>query len=203
MKRLLYLIFLLCIQQLNAQSLTESDRISINKRTYSLLTAPLDQYFMENPALSPNSPAPSTLKERLYRAHWNIENRQLMLTQIEGMRDGSPLPLGHRLPLAAGWFSGLLVIPTGQELYFDLNGEAVSFSRYQLYIVENGRIIEGKSMTYAEYEVYKKLQFQQFKQTKEYQDMKQSLAEYGLEGNLDEFIFSENIGFLDISIPFS
>lgn len=203
MKKFLCLFFLSCVFQLHAQSLSESDRISFNKRSYPLLTMPLDQYFLENPAASPNPPAPSTLKERLYRAHWNIENRQLMLSQIEGARDGAPLGLARNLPQMAKWYSGLLVIPTGRELYFDLNGEAVSFSNYKLYIVHNGNIIQEKSMSYEEYEEYKKLQFQQFKQTKEYQDMRQSLMEYGLDGNLDEYIFSQNIGFLDISVPFS
>ncbi len=202
MKKFLCLFLVSCIFQSHAQSFSESDRISFNKRNYPLLTMPLDQYFLENPAVSPNSPAPSTLKERLYRAYWNIENHQLMLSQIEGARDGAPLGLARSLPQMAKWYSGLLVIPTGRELYFDLNGEAVSFSNYKLYIVHNGNIIQEKSMSYEEYEEYKKLQFQQFKQTKEYQDMRQSLMEYGLDGNLDEYIFSQNIGFLDISVPF-
>lgn len=198
-------LFLLCyvVFQLHAQSTSESDRISFNKRSYPLLTMPLDQYFLENPAVSPNPPAPATLKERLYRAHWNIENCQLILSQIEGARDGIPLGLARSLPQVAKWYSGLLVIPTGRELYFDLNGEAVSFSNYKLYIVQNGNIIQEKSMSYDEYEKYKKLQFQQFKQTKEYQDIAQSLIEYGLDSNLDEYIFSQNMGFLDISVPFS
>lgn len=191
------------IGQIHSQSTVESDQILFQKRLYPLLNTPLDQYFLQHPLVTPNAPAPYPLKERLYRAQWRIENNELVLVQLQGARDSTPLILERQLPLIADWYSGLLVAAVGKELYFDLSGDAISFSRYQLWLIKDGKAMQEVTMSYVQYEQYKNRQFQQFKTTPEYQDMLQSLQELGLSGNLEDYIFSQNLGYLDIPVPFS
>ncbi|MGL4524191.1 MAG: hypothetical protein ACRCVN_01535 [Spirochaetia bacterium] len=182
------------------QSLVEADKIFANKRQYDLVVAPLDDYFFQNSALAPNSPPPQGLKERLYRAFWQIDARGLWLTQLQGQRDNQPLSLSRKLPIFADWHSGIIVAPTGKELFFDLSGEPTAFTHYQIWRIKKGTVSGEKILNYSQYQEFKQRQFDVFKQTAAYQDVIDSLKEIGLTESLDNYIFEENLGFLGTDI---
>lgn len=193
------LIFFCITQALWGQVPTvEADQIFFQKRLYPILTSPLDAYLAKYP---PKANKPTI--EHIYRGQWLIDNAKLFLTAVQTSRNSAPLGIEKQLPMIAEWYTGVLVAAMGKGVYFDLSGDPTSFSQYHLWRIEKGLALEDKTLSYQEYEDYKKRQFEVFKGTQEYQDMLHSLEELGLQGDLETYIFTQNIGFLDISIPFS
>ena len=90
-----------------------------------------------------------------------------------------------RKDLVIDWFTGILVLPYGEEINYVHMGYGSTYENYILLEVEDGVITREKNLKAKEYELFKEVQFSQYKKTAEY---KKTLKELSKHGNSKEFI---------------
>jgi hypothetical protein len=203
LKPTLSLILLVCILFfITAMTPDEADLFVTHGKKNVMLTAPLDAYWLQHAEQSPNYPAPSPLQQRAYRATWYIDKNQLQLSSLLGWHDLQPLTLAKQLPKPATWYTGILVVATGQPVSYDMLGDPLAYSSYQLYHIEKGHMIQQINMNLPQYTAYKKKQLALYKTMPSYAEMVQSLYELELQTDIDLYIFDNDQSFWDFIIPF-
>ncbi|MCO5252609.1 MAG: hypothetical protein M9949_14470 [Candidatus Kapabacteria bacterium] len=175
------------------------DKIKYNDMDYSLFSNPLETYFEKYPDLRPKGGWQSTALWRGYKASFEISRDILYLRDIEiNVRDTDSKKryaskwisvLNDVFPdqkdIVVDWLTGLLVLPSGELLEYVHMGYASTYENYLLLEIDKGILIKEIQFTGEEYEEFKDKQYQAFKQTDEYQEIKAELLK---DGNTEEFI---------------
>lgn len=176
------------------------DKIIYNNKEYSLHSNPMEEYFTKYPDRKPEGGIISTALWRGYVATFEVIDGQVFLKDIEiRVPDSSAknnsfdtkwvsvlkvvVPDGSKLKLE--WLTGLLVIPHGKMINYVHMGYGSTFENYILLEIDKGDLKKEKKFGYKEYEKFRERQFEAFKKTEEYKQLKEKLKK---EGNSDKFI---------------
>jgi hypothetical protein len=201
MKTFLTILMILLSYQIVYGTAQIPDKIKYNDKEYRLNSNPLERYFKEHPKLRPRRGWSSTALWRGYLATFEIHNNILYLRDIEiSIRDTASKErhaskwisvLNEVFPdqkdIVVDWLTGLLVLPYGEILDYVHMGYASTYEHYILLEIDKGVLKKELHFEAEEYEIFKNRQFEIFKQTEEFKEIKSSLLK---EGNTEEFIDS-------------
>ncbi len=184
------------------------DKLHLDGESYRLNTNPLDSYFEEHPEQHPREADDgdnvvmssglwrgyiatfevlgNTLRIRdfeVYRPSENREERAQLVSEVDRF---FPTPESRQMD----WYSGILVLPTGEmKHYVHLNHGSV-FDAYTLLRIEGGRVTDRAEMTGEEFIRFKHKQFEMFRQSNAYLELVNELRDpEDEEQELDSFIF--------------
>ncbi|WP_448550516.1 hypothetical protein [Thalassotalea fusca] len=103
------------------------------------------------------------------------------------------------------WFSGLLVIPLGEQTGYVHLSYTSRYENYLLIRIKDGVVVESEEMDLDAYMDFKSRQFEEFKSTPEYKALYKELSEGSEPGedfDLEGFIFQMGEFTHKIDIPF-
>jgi hypothetical protein len=177
------------------------DKIIYNGKEYSLQSNPLEAYFEKNPDKRPQGGIMSTALWRGYIATFEVKDNQLFLKDIEIQYQDTTSKESYNYKwksvinevfpnqkeIKIEWLTGLLVIPHGKLVNYVHMGYGSTYKNYILLEFDKGDLKKELNYKYKEYEKFKEIQFQAFKQTEEYKKIKTDLQK---DGSTDEFIDS-------------
>ena len=157
-------------------------------KKYALHVNPLEELFLKNEDLLPETNVISSGNWRGYTATFKIVRNKLYVTKITVKKYNQeddyfyqetvtktvfPKKTDRRMD----WYSGLLVIPKGEELAYVHQGYSSIYEKYLLIKISEGKIKETVEMTDQEYLSYKIRQFEEYKKTPEYLQVLNELTE--------------------------
>lgn len=156
------------------------DRLLIDKEEHAIFCNPLDQFFAKNPERRPKSEGMCTALWRGYIGVFVIKDKQLSVSDVLVLnpnsnaldfvsRMGDSFPLGTDRTLT--WFTGLLVLPQGEQLEYVHMGYASLYERYRLIHIKAGKVVADRTFTSDEYREYRLLQWEEYKKTQDYKTM--------------------------------
>ena len=93
------------------------------------------------------------------------------------------------------WFTGVLVLPYGKILNYVHMGYGSTYENYILLEVDEGKLIKEMKLNAKEYQLFREVQFSEFKKTKKYKEMSKNLVDDNnnkefIEGFLRDFVIS-------------
>jgi hypothetical protein len=178
----LWIVFCSCQVFATAQI---SDLIIYNGTKYALNSNPLEQYFEKNPDKRPQGEIMSTALWRGYVATFEIKENQLFLRDIEiqvsdTTRKKNWKSVLHEVfpdqpNIKLDWLTGLLVLPHGKLVNYVHMGYASTYENYILLEIDGGNLKKEKKFNYKDYEAFKSRQFEAFKKTDQYKQLKAQL----------------------------
>ena len=186
MKRWTILVWILFLSINAFATAQRPDKIIYQGQTYSLHSNPMEAYFSKHPDKKPKTSQPSTALWRGYVATFEFKDEELFLKDIEvKYRDTienaykwrsvleEVFPEGENLKI--DWLTGLLVIPYGELVNYVHMGYGSTYENYILLEIDKGDFKKEKRLSYDEYLAFKEKQFQAFKKTEEYAEIKAKL----------------------------
>lgn len=161
----------------------EPDRLLMDGREYFILTNPLEPFLALNPEKRPTSEVFSTASWRGYLATWRIDRRRVNLIKVEVFRsknttddsfeteygDATDAVFPGQVTVFAEWFTGHIVIPTGDLVEYVHMGYASTYKQYLLLRVERGMVVKEERLSLTMFEKFREAQFAAFSQTSQYQ----------------------------------
>ena len=180
-----------------------SDKIIYNGKECKMHSNPMESYFAKYPAKRPKGDVQSTALWRGYVATFEIRDNQLCLKDIVIQTSTQTAPKHYEYGwksvrddifpnqdfIKIDWLTGTLVLPSGKVVNYVHMGYASSYEHYTLLEIENGDLKSVQEFGPEEYRYYKEKQFQAFKQTEEYENVKNNLQDTLPEFD-DEFVES-------------
>lgn len=202
------------------------DRIVLGGRIHSLMVNPLEDWLDAHPAARPSqlpgqkSPGWCSGNWRGYLATFTVADGLLMLDRVvldactqgdpDTRTDLVPLMFEGREAVPVEWFTGLLVVPTGELVKSVHMGYGSLYSNYRLFRVERGRVLDEARMDGARYERYRKAQFRAWQQTDDYRRELDELLRptsgpsHWAPGEAEEFLYALDVGYTArFALPFS
>nr|WP_136252413.1 hypothetical protein [Ningiella ruwaisensis] len=158
------------------------DAIEINEVKYRLNTNPLEQYLTEIKWEISEIATISSANWRGYVASWKVEAGNLLLTDMtigvasktEEHRYDQVSILNSIFPnknkIFANWYSGALIVPYGEMTNYVHMGYGSSYEKYIVLQINQGVVIEHLDISAVEFETYKRIKFQTFKETEKFQE---------------------------------
>ncbi len=200
MRALSTLILLICFNLTVFGTAQTPDKIIYNGKEYRLHSNPMESYFEKYPDKRPQGEVRMTSLWRGYIATFEIKYNQLYLKDIEiEMSDPTEeKPYNTKWEsvkneifpdqdiVKIDWLTGFLVLPEGKVVNYVHMGYASTYENYVLLEFENGNLKGEKQFGHEEYEKFKDKQFEAFKKTDEYRELKEDLKKKG--GNSDKFV---------------
>jgi hypothetical protein len=181
------------------------DRIIYAGKEYSLHTNPMDLYFSKHPKKKPRDEIMFTALCRGYVATFEFQKEKLILKDIEieipvekkngkfssewksFLADIAP----KDSPLNIDWFTGILVLPFGEEVDYVHMGYGSTYSNYILLEIQSGKLTGKKELNYKQYESFKAKQFEAYKKTDAYKKQVQKIRkENDSQESIDSFLRS-------------
>lgn len=165
------------------------DSIRIEGKEYVLNTNPLDRYLAKLGDAAPRFESPHTANWRGYVATWEIKDGVLYLRSVEGYRtnpqpddddetrdgmlrvDGMKELFPSQNDVVADWYTGALIVPDGKVVEYVHMGYGSTYERYIVSIIREGREVQRKSLSEAEFRHFRDVQFWKFKSTEAYRKM--------------------------------
>lgn len=151
------------------------DQLTIGDRKYFIHTNPLGPILRERGDRLPEPGSHSTGLWRGYIAEWSLRDGKLYLDDVKVPMRGDDEYLSAMKNLfdepgarVAEWYSGHLVIPTGEIVRYVHMGYGTTYSSYIVATVEKGVVREQRSMNEKQFEAFRRTQFAKFKKTKDY-----------------------------------
>ncbi len=176
------------------------DKIIYQGKEYSLHSNPLESFFEKHPERKPRGGVMSTALWRGYVATFEVRDGQLFLKDIEiQVQDSTSTDFDtvwksvrakvfpNQAEIKIDWLSGLLVIPHGKLVNYVHMGYGSTYENYILLEVDKGDVKQERKYGHKEYAKFRERQFQAFRETPEYRDMKAKLME---KGSSEEFVDS-------------
>lgn len=194
------LFFFLLVPVLAFATSQMSDMLIFNGKTLRLFCNPLERYLLLNPTLRPQGKIQSTALWRGYVAEFKIVEKELILTQIKVKNRmnkdddksnewdnviDSVFPGKSSVKL--DWYSGLLIVPTGEQEDYVHMGYGSVYSSYLILEVNQGNVLSEKNVTSYDFRNFKENQFDRYKLTTEY---KEELNKLKKEGDNEAFLES-------------
>jgi len=196
------------------------DVIVIDSEEYALYSNPLEIWLKDNPEVDVDAIERSDDETichssgnwRGYVAKFGIEKNRLILLGIErsacqddpGKNLVSALFNGEKT-VDAKWFSGILVVPTGQRVAYVHLGYGSLYSEYRLFRIEAGRVVAEAKMDAGQYSDYRERQFNAYKRTSAYVQAFADLSKKDSEDlqRMESFLYSVETGYTsDMMLPF-
>ena len=179
------------------------DKLIYEGKEHALHTNPLEEYFSKHEDKWPKPEGMITSLWRGYVATFEVKDGWLFVREIN-------LYMGHdrntdkmqwknvigdifkdSKDRRLDWFSGLLVLPQGKVINYVHMGYASTFENYILLEISNGKILKEKKLSGEAYSIFKKKQFELFKQTDEYKKQVKELTENGKHSKAEAERFLE------------
>ena len=179
MRTLSTLILFICVNMAIFGTAQAPDKIIYNGKEYALHSNPMESYFEKYPDKRPRREVYSSGLRRGYVATFEVKDNQLYLKNIEiEIWTSFKSVLNEVFPnqefVKVDCFTGLLVLPEGEMGDYAHTGYASTYEHYILLEFENGNLKRKKLFGYEEYEEFKEKQFQAFKKTDEYRELKEN-----------------------------
>ena len=154
-------VLALCVFAVQAfATFQEADNIIHNGESYRLLTSPMEQYFEKFPERRP-PPGGCSNNWSGYHAKFEIIQNELWVVDIQsraGCGGGPSITrdcLDGQESAKVDWFTGLLVIPTGDMIGYPVGfGE---YAEYKLIEIENGNYVKEFDLTHEQFLDYLRL----------------------------------------------
>ncbi len=193
------------------------DYLLYQGKKYRLHVNPLEELFVENEGLRPETGITSSGNWRGYIATFSINKNSLVVSDIT-IENPDPNKKHSYLTESVisnvfpkepdrkmDWFSGLLVVPLGERIGYVHLSYASQYERYLLIRIKNGLVKESDELDFEEYMSFKSRQFEVFKATPEYEALYNELgkdSELGDDFDVEGFIFQMGGFTHKIDIPF-
>jgi hypothetical protein len=194
-----------------------SDYLMYNGEKLRLHVNPLEELFLEKEELRPETEIISSGNWRGYIATFSIIERSPVVSDITISKPDPDKEFGYlresvlhnvfpnESDRKMDWFSGLLVVPLGEQTGYVHLSYASQYEKYLLIRIKNGLVLESTEMQLKGYMDYKVRQFESFKLTSEYEALYKELSkdsEPDDDFDLDGFIFQMGGFTHKIDIPF-
>ncbi len=191
----------------------QSDRIIYNGKKYALFNNPLEEYFDKYPDKRPKNDILSTSNWRDYIATFEIRNNSLLLKDIEievsDTSSGNENDLKYQsilnevfpdtTQIKIDWLTGMLVLPYGKIVNYVHLGYGSTFNNYILLEIDKGNLKKEIKLNHKEYKKYRQKQFEVFKKTDEYKNLKEDSKKDGkTDKEIDTFLKDFLIDYLSI-----
>jgi len=203
-------MFILAIAASSARSTAQkADRIIIEGIEYPLFTNPMEEYFIKHPNRKPQSTIMSTALWRGYVATFGFSGDRLYLMDLKievpaepdertGELEVSWNSVKHTVApdvdtLFIDWFTGILVVPDGELVYYVHMGYGSTYSEYTLLEVKGGTLTGVRRLDHEQYDQFREKQFQEYKKTEGY---RQQVDELKADDEGDEWSSEEIDDFL-------
>jgi hypothetical protein len=193
------------------------DTIKFKEKEFALNSTPLESYFEKYPKKKPKSDVMSTANWRGYIATFEILKDEFYVTDIEitiNDKSDSSDPYKQKsvfkevFPEASkvklDWYNGILILPYGKLRNYVHMGFASTYSKYWLLEIKNGVLTEARNYNYKKFAQFKKRQFDKFKKTQGYKDLRESIKKDDpnyddkfLDDFLKDFVINYTTEFLD------
>jgi hypothetical protein len=159
------------------------DVIKLNGESYLLYSNPLESVLAAEPDRLPKAEVISTGLWRGYIATWAVRDGKFFLEDVrvptkEHMRSQAPEEerfrsvmgelFGDPAPRVASWFTGNLIVPTGEMLEYVHMGYGSTYSSYMVVKVVGGEVRQLLKMNRKQFETFRRVQFTAFKKTMGY-----------------------------------
>jgi len=181
------------------------DVLTIDGKTYNLQSNPLEPYLAAHEGKMPRPEVSSTGLWRGYIATFALRDGHLYVDDVKMptkayMHADAPEEkqfksvmaalFGDAAPHIATWFTGNLVVPTGELVRYVHMGYASTYSSYLVVTVIGGEVRERREMNEAQFESFRRAQFAAFQKTPEYAKHVAGLRKGGeSEKGIDDFLF--------------
>lgn len=199
MKHKILLLLLILVPVFASATGQMSDILLYNGKSQSLLCNPLERYLVLNPTLRPEGKIRSTALWRGYVAEFKIVDKALMLSDVRVQnrmnKDGDTISnewdnvLNSVFPgkssVKVDWFTGMLIVPTGEQEEYVHMGYGSTYSAYLILEVNQGNVLSEKNVTAFDFRNFRDNQFERYKATDEY---KAELKKLKKEGENEKFI---------------
>ncbi|OAN61879.1 hypothetical protein A8B79_05515 [Balneola sp. EhC07] len=193
------------------------DEIIYNGKKFDLNSTPLETFFERYPEKKPKTDIISSANWRGYVAKFEILENEFYVTDIEitvsdKEHDSYPykqksvfkevFPEASKVKL--DWYNGILILPYGKLRNYVHMGFASTYSKYWLLEIKNGVLTEARNYNYKKFAQFKKRQFDKFKKTQGYKDLRESIKKDDpnyddkfLDDFLKDFVINYTTEFLD------
>lgn len=177
MKRLAVFFLLIAVVAPRAGATAQApDILKIGAKTYRLDANPLHGWLAANPGRLPQSKTVLTSLWRGYIATWTVRDKRLLLEDVrmrtdfddDEMRSVMKETFGDAKPRVAAWFSGHLIVPTGELVKYVHMGYASRYESYLLLTVVRGEVRAQRQMKLDDFEKFRRAQYEAFRKTPEY-----------------------------------
>ncbi len=206
MKHLAFFLLSLAVAVPLGATAQAPDVLKIDGKTYDIQTNPLAPFLAANPGRLPEPEVQSTGLWRGYIATWSVRDKQLVLEDVgvptrafmddvpesERLRSAMKALFGKAGPRAATWFTGHLIVPTGEIVDYVHMGYASTYSSYLVLTIVKGALQNDRAMNREEFEHFRRAQFAAYRKTPQYAE---SLAEAKsgedrmADEQIEEFLF--------------
>ncbi len=189
-----------------AATAQQSDLIVMDGGTAQLHSNPLQSEIESGRVTIPEPTVLSSANWRGYVATWAVRGDRLILKGIR-IEMSAPKNSGKmseivevldrvfpgQTEVVATWYTGLLVIPSGELVNYVHMGYGSTYERYTLLHVKDGQIIRRRDLSAGEYLELRKQKFADFKKTTAYAEALRELKS-DLDGeSMDDFLFDTAI----------
>lgn len=196
------------------------DIIVIDGEQHPLYSNPLEIWLKDNPEAdgtgmdgsSDDRICISSGNWRGYIATFAIEGKRFLLRRVETSacgerpsRDSISTLFDGEENVDVDWYSGILVIPTGERVSYVHLGYGSLYSEYRLFRVEAGRVVAETRMDAEQYSGYRERQFEAYKRTAAYVQAFADLSKGDSEGpdRMESFLYSVDTDYTsEMMLPF-
>lgn len=200
MKRLTPLLLSLAIALPLGATAQAPEILQFGSKTYYIHTNPLTPVLLEKPDRLPEAGTVSSGLWRGYIGSWSIRRNRLMLEDVKVPTEhymDSDVPeekqfrsamkplFGTSEPQMATWFTGNLIVPTGEMVRYVHMGYGSTYSSYMVLTIVKGVVEKRQDLNQEEFEAFRRKQYAAYKKTPEYAEAKAETK----GGDSEEFLF--------------
>ncbi|HYK02339.1 MAG TPA: hypothetical protein VE974_11320 [Thermoanaerobaculia bacterium] len=182
MKRLVFFLLSLAVATRLGATAQAPDVLKIGAKTYFIHTNPLAPVLAASPGRLPEPEVHSTGLWRGYIATWSVRDKQLFLEDVgvptrkfmddvpesEQLRSAMKALFGEAGPRPATWFTGHLVVPTGEIVDYVHMGYGSTYSSYLVLTIVRGALQNEQAMNREEFERFRRAQYAAYRKTPQY-----------------------------------
>ena len=178
------------------------DILKHDGKTYDLHSNPLNEFLRAAGIQLPETGVVSTGLWRGYIATWAIRDDKLYLDDVrvptrayaesdapeeKRFRSAMEHIFQNSKPKVATWFTGHLIVPTGELVDYAHMGYASTYSSYMVVTVVKGAVRQLRNMSQQQFESFRRSQFEAFRKTADYREAREE-AKKGEDPMSDELI---------------
>jgi hypothetical protein len=207
MQRLALVLLALALAGPLGATAQSPDLLEMDGKTYRIYTNPLAPFLAANPGRLPKPELISTGLWRGYIATWSVHGKQLLLQDVrmltkayidtkadESKRYRSVLKemFGDDAPQPATWFTGHLIVPTGELVDYVHMGYGSTYSSYLVLTVVQGELRERRDLSAEAFMKFRRQQYEAYRKTPEYAEARAAATADGAkmpEEQLEDFLF--------------
>lgn len=207
MQRLALVLLALALAGPLGATAQSPDLLEMDGKTYRISTNPLAPFLAANPGRLPKPEIISTGLWRGYIATWSVEGKRLLLKDVrmltkaytdtkadESQRYRSVLEpmFGYPGPKPAKWFTGHLIVPTGELVDYVHMGYGSTYSSYVVLTIVQGELRERRNLSAEAFLKFRRKQYEAYRKTPEYAKARADATADGTEmpeEQLEDFLF--------------